>query len=689
MTSRMQANSLLHHLRDFADRQSANHSSDRELLLRFTDNRDEAAFRALVIRHGPMVQGVCHRVLGEHHAVDDVFQATFLVLIRRADSIRQKELLANWLYGVAYRLASRAKVDSAIRRNRESKSETRDATGPVDELASQELSAVLDEELSQLSDGLRSAFLLCYVEGLTRDQAAEELGLSVRTLHRRLERSKELLRVRLQNRGVTLSGAMLGVFLTEETARTSFASSLVAPLVEAAILPHPEFWISVEGLSQAAVVMAKRVSWTAVVPKIAATAALLFFLVLGTAAAAIGLHKVTKRPTIPPKHTPTRSPDRQEFFCQPTSVYPPESLEPPFIVSLVPSYPDSDEKKFSVIKVVKTWGELRKQKLLVLEGSQRKAEHKVRLGIETESTMPGSGVLVYALFDNQKSLQTNTSFGPDSLGPLTIHLTHFGTPEEPKKLMRLRDEVVKVISKQGRGAERVLYVGSVQTPEPGRYRVEVRHKQKRVGEAVLTVSKREFHPWLILSSEELQRARKRQLGEPLREKLELTACPGVPRFDGGYPFAFDFDGKKRVPAKTPLPGLLPHHTRTHLELKCDGRVLDVTSKTPIFTYGEIDSKILTRWWVNGKPFRPVVGGLRERSGLLKTLSAPEKRVQIELASLKALGAKPGDRIAVQVLFCPGSWEEVARDRIERLQRLAVQKTIRTPLLSNKVEFVVQ
>ncbi|HKA07110.1 MAG TPA: RNA polymerase sigma factor, partial [Gemmataceae bacterium] len=172
--------------------------SDRELLERFAAQRDEAAFAVLLDRHGPLVHGVCRRVLHDDHLADDVFQAVFLVLARKAGSIRRSEMLANWLFGVALRLAKNARQKEARRRRLERGSPV---TVPSDQSISNDLLTILDEELQRLPADCRAPLLACYHGGRTQDEAARELGWSVRTLRRRLERGRELLRLRMARRG--------------------------------------------------------------------------------------------------------------------------------------------------------------------------------------------------------------------------------------------------------------------------------------------------------------------------------------------------------------------------------------------------------------------------------------------------------------------------------------------------------
>jgi RNA polymerase sigma factor (sigma-70 family) len=230
-----QGTTLLRHVRRLMSQQEALQLSDHALLERFITDRDEAAFRALVERHGPMVLRVCRGVLHDAHAAEDAFQTTFLVLVRRAASISTRDLLPNWLFGVAYRVARRVRSEAAKRQGHAAPLERRDSAEPPSEAAARELCAILDEELHRLPGRYRAAFLLCYVEGRTRDQAACQLGWSVRSLHRQLERGRNLLRARLTRRGVTLSAALLAQALARGTTAAPVQSLLASTTVRAAL----------------------------------------------------------------------------------------------------------------------------------------------------------------------------------------------------------------------------------------------------------------------------------------------------------------------------------------------------------------------------------------------------------------------------------------------------------------------
>jgi RNA polymerase sigma factor (sigma-70 family) len=210
--------------------------SDGELLERFVAERDGAAFAALLRRHGPMVLGVCRRVLRHTHDAEDACQAAFLVLARKAASIHQQESVGSWLHGVAFRVASSLKRDLARRRVHQ---ETLvDVPHPDKaDVPWRELQVVLDEELLRLPERYRAPLVLAYLEGKTRDEAARELGWSVGTLRGRLTRGRAILRDRLTRRGLTLSAFLLPAALGQTASAASLPPALGVAVVKAATLP--------------------------------------------------------------------------------------------------------------------------------------------------------------------------------------------------------------------------------------------------------------------------------------------------------------------------------------------------------------------------------------------------------------------------------------------------------------------
>ncbi|GIW78589.1 MAG: hypothetical protein KatS3mg105_0396 [Gemmatales bacterium] len=191
--------------------------SDRDLLERFLSQQDEEAFSALLRRHGPMVLGVCRRVLRDPNDVDDAFQAAFLILVQKAGSIKRRNSLGSWLYGVSYRIAVRAKTNAVKRRLREKEaSEMRPTKGFNS--CDREFRELVDEELQHLPDKYRAPIVLCCLEGRTIDEAAQELKWLRNTVKGRLARGRELLRRRLASRGLATTVSALLALLAVETA---------------------------------------------------------------------------------------------------------------------------------------------------------------------------------------------------------------------------------------------------------------------------------------------------------------------------------------------------------------------------------------------------------------------------------------------------------------------------------------
>ncbi len=187
-----------------------------QLLDRFVARRDDTAFEAIVARHGPMVLAVCRSLLRDPNDVDDAFQATFLVLVKRAESVRHRDLLGPWLHGVARRVAQRSRAESARRRDRIPIG-AEPAGVVVADLERLDDRASIHAEVDRLPAAYRAAIVLCYLEGRTHEEAAQELGWPVGTVRGRLARARDLLRGRLGRRGVALTSAALATALARES----------------------------------------------------------------------------------------------------------------------------------------------------------------------------------------------------------------------------------------------------------------------------------------------------------------------------------------------------------------------------------------------------------------------------------------------------------------------------------------
>jgi RNA polymerase sigma factor (sigma-70 family) len=226
---------VLQYIRRIAEPNQARRVSDGTLLDRFITLHDEDAFATLVKRHGPLVMGVGRRMLHDIQDAEDVFQATFLVLVRKARSIGKPECLAQWLYGVAYRTALRARSDAAERRFHECRAAESTDLERDEEFLGRDLRRILDEEIQWLSRSYRDAVVLCYFGGKTKEEAARILGLPVGTVSSRLARARGKLRARLTRRGVAFSGGLLAALLAPQMVEASVSGLLARATTQAAL----------------------------------------------------------------------------------------------------------------------------------------------------------------------------------------------------------------------------------------------------------------------------------------------------------------------------------------------------------------------------------------------------------------------------------------------------------------------
>jgi RNA polymerase sigma factor (sigma-70 family) len=233
-----QRQSVLRYLRRVVSSKEGVSVADAQLLERFVDQRDEAAFELLVRRHGALVLGVCRRVLRDSHEAEDAFQATFLALARRASSIARHGSVGGWLYKVAFRAALEAKAQLAKRAAHERLVPVlpaiADTLDPALEVQWHEVRLVIDEEVNRLVEKYRLPFVLCYFEGKSNAEAARELGCPIGTIESRLTRARERLRAGLIRRGLTLSGGLSATLLTQKGAAASVPWTLVSSTVQAA-----------------------------------------------------------------------------------------------------------------------------------------------------------------------------------------------------------------------------------------------------------------------------------------------------------------------------------------------------------------------------------------------------------------------------------------------------------------------
>jgi RNA polymerase sigma factor (sigma-70 family) len=202
--------------------------SDGQLLERLADGRDESALDTLVRRHAGLVWGVCRRLLADPNDAEDAFQATFVVLVRKAKGLDRRGSLAGWLHGVAYRVAVRARVNAVRRATYERQARPMPTSAPPGEPGRDELRRVLDEELNRLPEKYRLPLVLCHLEGKTNEEAAALLRWPVGTVKGRAARAREALRRRLERRGLALSAAAMAGRLAEEAALAAPTELLAA-----------------------------------------------------------------------------------------------------------------------------------------------------------------------------------------------------------------------------------------------------------------------------------------------------------------------------------------------------------------------------------------------------------------------------------------------------------------------------
>ena len=226
---------LIHRLEQLSGGPCSPHGTDRQLLEDFAARHDESAFAELVARHGPMVLRVCRRVLHHEQDTEDAFQATFLVLARSLGSIRKREALADWLHGVAYRTAMKAKRSAARRHNHEANLRARTPTAAASPTWD-DVQAILDEEIQRLPTVFRSAFVLCVLEGKTFATAAAEVGCKEGTVASRVARARQRLQTQLAHRGIKLAALLAALCVAEGVVKASVSKVLAHTTIRNGLL---------------------------------------------------------------------------------------------------------------------------------------------------------------------------------------------------------------------------------------------------------------------------------------------------------------------------------------------------------------------------------------------------------------------------------------------------------------------
>ena len=296
-----QLNKVIHHLRRAIGAPEGAEMTDGQLLQRFVAQQDDAAFTLILERYGPMVLGVCRRAVGNTHDAEDAFQATFLVLVRKAASLHEAERVGNWLYGVACRIARRARTQAARRGSQSPEVADMAMTDPLGE-DWQEVRPLLDEELQRLPRKYRVPLVLCYLEGKTNEAAARQLRWPAGTVKTRLAKGRDLLRDRLAHRGLALSATAIAAALAPEAVSAAVPPALASTTLKTVALDVAgpsagAISASVLGLAEGAVQELFRVKLQAI------GAVLLACVLLGTSAGWVTYHALAPHQQGVPEET--------------------------------------------------------------------------------------------------------------------------------------------------------------------------------------------------------------------------------------------------------------------------------------------------------------------------------------------------------------------------------------------------
>jgi RNA polymerase sigma factor (sigma-70 family) len=355
---------VLKHLRRLALQPDGRAPTDGQLLGRYLDHGDETAFEELLHRHGAMVLGVCRRLLGPGADAEDAFQATFLVLVRKGASVVPRDMVGNWLYGVAHRTALEARTLAARRRAREKPMDPLPESEMPPEDQWRELRPLLDEELSRLPAKYRAPVVLCDLEGKTQMEAARQLGCPEGTVAGRLFRARSLLMQRLRRRhAMVFSAGSLALLLTEQNASAVVSPVLAHSTMQAATLVAAGQAATAELISAPVVALTEGVIKAMALHQIKlATAVLLTLGVMGTGAGVLTHQAFADRPVAqlsPDQREPQAA--EQNADEQPRKRAPEETRRIPDFLPLevIEKLKLSDEQKKEVAKLMKEFQERR------------------------------------------------------------------------------------------------------------------------------------------------------------------------------------------------------------------------------------------------------------------------------------------------------------------------------------------
>jgi RNA polymerase sigma factor (sigma-70 family) len=397
--STAQLTPLLRYIRKLAG--GSSQRPDRQLLDDFAAHRDEAAFAALVARHGPMVLRVCRRVLNHEQDAEDAFQATFLVLARSTGSIRKREALSGWLHGVAYRTAMEAKRKAARRRNHEARlwsSLSKAAVSP----SWDDVQAVLDEEIQRLPEVFRSAFVLCVLEGKSGPEAAAELGVRQGTVSSRLARARQRLQQRLTRRGIKLAALMAALSVAESAGQASMTAVLADTTIRSGLL------VAAGGTAAGVIpshvaALAAGVTRAMFLTKAKIATAVLFAVGVVTGAGALARQALTAEAAVPQeaaRKSPTTTPEKPLPKQGTEARAPADKKEPANSVEFSGRVLDPDGKPVLGAKLLflERWEKNLPNKVWAMSGADGRFQFTVR-GTQAANRrwgMPGENVHVMA-----------------------------------------------------------------------------------------------------------------------------------------------------------------------------------------------------------------------------------------------------------------------------------------------------
>jgi RNA polymerase sigma factor (sigma-70 family) len=416
---------LIDHIRQTALQRDSAGVADEQLLACFVAWRDEGAFAALVRRHGPMVLGVCRRILGHSHDAEDAFQATFLVLARKASSLGQPRLVGSWLYGVAYRTAQEARLKAARRRAREKQVPHLPHPAIEHETGGQEVQPVIEQELSRLPDKYRVPVVLCELEGRSRKEAAQLLRLPEGTLSSRLAAARKMLARRLTRRGLAPSAFALAA-LTREASAVCVPASLTSSTVQAAVQlaagPAATAVLSAEVTALLGGVL--RTMFLTKLKKIA-----VIVLVVGALVTGAGMltHRVLaeKLPAARVKEPAAASPKAEDAPGKAAALREARTLQGhPSCVSSVAFSPDGSLlASASTDGTVKIWETATGKELLTLKGHQSQV-NRVAFSPDRERLASGAADALVKVWDVKSGKEVLTYRGHAHLGS-SIHSLAF------------------------------------------------------------------------------------------------------------------------------------------------------------------------------------------------------------------------------------------------------------------------